>query len=128
MGYMSPAQLSQIRYQRYESLQDACVWHPASETTDGSGGYTNTWTANATTMRCSITTPSSQAAARPSMIAIVGDERGVTIALPHPDEDSRTATVKAADRLVSGDVTYEVVQVDKPGSHGVQVTAICVER
>lgn len=128
MGHLSPAQLSQIRYQRYESLQDDCTWGPAAEATDGSGGFTNTWTDDTTPMRCSITTPTSQAASRASMVAVIGDERGVTIALPHPEFDARTASVHAADRLTSGGTTYEVVQVDKPGSHGVQVTAICVER
>jgi len=35
--------------------------------------------------------------------------------------------VQGGDRVVVGGVTWEVVQVDQPGSMGVQVGTICVQ-
>lgn len=121
MAYLSTAQLTQIRSQRSSSLQSSCRLDLASNVSDSSGGYTNSW-ASGSTVACGITTPTSQAASDSGMVAVIGEERGVVIALPYG------TTITPADRIVSGGVTYEVIHVDNPGSFGVQVTAYCVER
>jgi len=121
MTYVSTAQMTQVRAQRAASLQSSCVIYTASDVTDTSGGYTNSW-ASGSTVACGITTPTTQAASDPGMVPVIGDERGVVIALPHG------TGITPADRLVSGGITYEIVHVDKPGSFGVQVTCYCVER
>lgn len=121
MGHLSTAQITQIRAQRTASLQESCVLYPASNVSDSSGGYTNTWAAGST-VACGITTPTQQAAGSSGMLPVIGEERGAIIALPHG------TSITAADRIVSGGVTWEVIHVDKPGGFGIQVTAYAVER
>lgn len=121
MAHLSTAQLTQIRAQRTASLQGSCVHYPAADASDSSGGYTQGWSAGST-YACGITTPTGQGAGVAGMIEYSGAERTALIALPHG------TTVTAADRLVSGGLTYEIVHVEKPGGFGIQVLAYCVER
>jgi head-tail adaptor len=117
---VSAATLTQIRDQREASLTDSCRIDRATDTTDSSSGYTQSWPAGST-VACNLTTPSSSPARAGGLIEILGTERGFIVALPYG------TVITSADRIVSGGKTYEVIGVDKAGTFGVQVTAAVIE-
>ena len=117
---VSPATLTQIRAQRSASLMATCRIDRATDTSDSSAGYTQSWP-NGSTVACNLTTPSSLPAKSAGLIQILPEERGYIVALPYG------TVITPADRIVSGGRTYEVIGVDKAGTFGVQVTAAVIE-
>lgn len=117
---VSAATLTQIRAQRLASFTTTCRIDRATDTTDNSSGYTQSWPSGST-VACNLTTPSSLPAKSGGLIEVLGTERGFVVALPYG------TVVTSADRIVSGGKTYEVIGVDKAGTFGVQVTAAVIE-
>lgn len=116
----SAAQLTQMRRQRAETLLATCAVRRVAETSDGKGGFTQAW-ATVVTLPCAVYTSSGTGARGGGVMSVGTESRAWQVALAHD------AAIAPADRIAVDGRTLEVVSVDLPGTHGVQVTAFCVE-
>jgi|GEM_PF-1842702 len=121
MATMTAAQLTQVRKQRQASFQETAAVRRAVDTADGRGGYTQGWSTIHASVACSVTTPTGTGAGTGGFVPIDPADRRALIAFPVG------TVVQGGDRVVVGGVTWEVVQVDQPGSMGVQVGTTCVQ-
>lgn len=121
MATMTAAQLAQVRSQRAASFQESASVRRAVDSADGRGGYTQGWTTVHATVACSVTTPSRSGAGTGGFVPVDPADRAAQIAFPVG------TTIKGGDRVIVAGVTWEVVQVDQPGSMGVQVGTTCVQ-
>jgi head-tail adaptor len=120
VSFISAGSLTQMRRQRAESLIDTCSLRPWVEVSDNAGGFTQTW-ATSSSVACAVATSSGTGSRAGGTMGYPSEARAWTVALGH------TQAVKPADRIVWSGRTLEVVSVDLPGTHGIQVTAYCVE-
>jgi hypothetical protein len=109
---------------------DECRLDGATPVADGEGGYTHRWDASAGFPCNVITGNNATQAGNQGLVPLIGEETAVTVELPYEmgvDAGGRLV-IAAADRIVSGNQTFEVVHIAPPGGKDTIVTAYCVVR
>lgn len=116
---LSTADLDAMRSTLNQSLPDTAQVQRVTRTSDGMGGFTETW-ATVATVACRVSpsgnTPTEQVAAER-----VQDHVLWTLTLPAETD------VTAADLIVVGSRTFEVVGVLAPRSYEIATRVVAVE-
>lgn len=121
MTLVSAANLQRAWDLYEESLQDTCQIKAATDTSDGDGGYTQSWPSVTATVSCAVLDLQSGTSGSGGAIDIMASERSKQIMLP------RGTSINPSDRVVWSTKTFEVVSVATAGTYGPAVQCIGVE-
>ncbi|MBX6770879.1 MAG: head-tail adaptor protein [Chloroflexi bacterium] len=116
---LSTADLASMQATLTASLPDTAQVQRVARTSDGMGGFTESWS-TVTTVACRVS-PSGNTTAEQVVAERVQDRVLWTLTLPAQMD------VTAADRIVVGSRTFEVVGVLAPRSYELATRVVAVE-
>lgn len=131
MGLFSAADLSTLRGLVADlKFHDECRIRASVDVADGNGGYTQAWSDSANFPCNLITGNNAQQAGNQGLLPLIGEETSAIAELPYDAavDSGGALTLKASDRVVCDNRTYEVVHIAAPGGLDMLVSAYCVER
>ena len=107
MSALTTAELTQMRADIATLMPDTCNILSLTTTSDGQGGYTETWGTATANVSCRLDKRSGREAVSAGAVRTFGTW---VLTLPH------NTTITAAYRVEHGSVTYSVVHVDSDKS------------